>query len=942
MSDQRAKPFFEALDDLMAPFACNRILALKSVFVKFGQYIGSRADIIPPKWSAVLAKLQDDMPSDTPEYVERCIEEEFGYKIEDIFESFDLTPMASASVAQVHRGVVRSGVCPKGDRTTTDIERYGLDDNFINAEMEVAIKVQHEGIEEIMTADTIAFARIVKFIAWLNPRFAIAETLLNAWKKEMLKELDFSIEAENLWNVRHNMRNAGLLNDDDLDYLSTSYQGSQVIVPKPIHAFVSKRAFCMTYVHGFKITDLEQLDLFAVDRSALVKRVIQAYSNQLYVDGLFNADPHAGNLMVSISDDGTARPVLLDFGMVVTVPEEQRLGYCKLVQALSELSVSGVSEAMSQVGYKNSQSELHPERDLEFFSFLLRDTGDRKSQRESASRFRRRRKKQRKGDLADDPNAEGRFFANFPDSLIFLFRVLGLIRGLCTTLDAPISYMDIMGDYAKVGLLKHNLKASSADAQSINPAVPKSPRRMSLNSRVGDLIKNAAKVPWEPSTEEGFAVEDFLGCQVFCMQNNQVVVDAYGGVLDELVLDIVSEKTLFPLMDLTRVIPVLILLNLVDNKVVSLSDPIALHWAEFKDKRLTIQQLLSYSSQIEDLINPSIAASRFKNESELHALFETTQPPFVIGAGSTSKYTMLTFGYIISGLLRGVMKQSLSETFETFLKKSIGQEDLCLCADGLLSQGDGSRTVATVRNGFARALRGIVMGGGPGAASLFNSSSGVDLKSQPNPSKKEGKAATDAIEPSLLNASQGQPWTEAKSDYETPEPAPSVKPESVATTKAVGGPLDTMDITLPSGVLLDPCSVNSRAVRDCIVPSFSGFGTASAFTRFVENMVFSLSEETLSRLCTTVLTKETNQLFGTWNWGYGFQVYKLEPSGVHALVHHAFGGSLLVIVPSKKIVLTVLVNCLTLDRTFTREVVSLVLKELGLSSGGTELFGGMF
>jgi len=93
------------------------------------------------------------------------------------------------------------------------------------------------------------------------------------------------------------------------------------------------------------------------------------------VDGLFNADPHPGNIFVSVNEElGVARPVLLDFGMVVTLPAENRLGYCELMHSLSSLSVSGVSAAIRRAGYQNTQSSAHPERDLEFFAFLLRDT----------------------------------------------------------------------------------------------------------------------------------------------------------------------------------------------------------------------------------------------------------------------------------------------------------------------------------------------------------------------------------------------------------------------------------------------------------------------------------------------------------------------------------------------------------------------------------------
>jgi hypothetical protein len=289
-------------------------------------------------------------------------------------------------------------------------------------------------------------------------------------------------------------------------------------------------------LQGFKITDKERLSLYAVDTTALMARVVQAYAQQLFCDGFFNADPHAGNLFVSVQG-GVCRPVLLDFGMTVTLDAKTRLGYCALVQAIGarpchsdptplasqrapwrragQLNMSGVAEAIKGVGYQNSESSRHPDRDFDFFQFLLRDTGSRAAQRKEGKQFFEKRVSQRKADQAahraakdaakaaeaagadakeEAEQAMGRFtqgsvalslcttahplhakFANniifgtsipeatvrpdprfmaeVPESLIFFFRVLGLIRGLCTTLDVALPYLPLMAGYARASLL---------------------------------------------------------------------------------------------------------------------------------------------------------------------------------------------------------------------------------------------------------------------------------------------------------------------------------------------------------------------------------------------------------------------------------------------------------------------------------------------------------
>lgn len=1032
MSATASTKVFESLDTVMAPYACNEILSLRSVFVKFGQYIGSRADIIPPKWALVLAKLQDDLPADDPKYVEKCIEEQFGFKIDKLFESFDLTPLASASVAQVHRAKIKPNVCPTG--------RIGPDGKieYIKEALDVAVKVQHQGIEAIMRSDVVAFGRIVSFIAWLNPRFEIAVTLLRAWEKEMLKELDFRVEAENLRNVRANLRQAGLLADNDYDYLDKRCVGSHVLVPRPIYGFISKRAFCMTFIHGFKITDLEQLSLFGVDRSALVKRVVQAYGCMIFVDGLTSADPHPGNLMVMISDNGTARPILLDFGMVVTLEPKQRLGYCKLVNSIANISVSGLSDAVAQVGYKNSQSDAHPERDLEFFAHLLRDTGDRKSQRQSQVEFRKRRKAQRTADLEQDPSKQGRFFANFPDSLIFLFRVLGLIRGLCTTLDAPISYLDIMGDYAKLGLLHDALEEAASSERkssvkselgSTRPTKGLTTREITLEKKVQHLLRETQQAAWQDlvetrdpslgSGEEGFVVDGFLGAQVCVMSSNRVIVNAFTGVEAELSPVCVDSETLFPLMDITRVLPVVAVLRLVEEGRISLADKISQHWTSFVDKHLTLGEVLSYSPKINDSMVPATKpANALANYEAVKQSLESTSK--LLSSASSSKkiadplqsqYSVFTFGFILTGLLEAVLSAPIKQIIEEELLNvhKLSGEAIYLSA----SQAPVNSRFAQTSNGFAKFVRTLAMGGAgssiaagmmnPGispsatsettgpemlsktrsSSSLISTSSRIELTSSevptsparsqssrtlragftsPEPAKTSSLSKVEQEPTKLpytrvsveLNGESEETLPRSSTNVKYKETAPQdsdtesddeeVSDEDIKDDEDQGGGLLPPGVKLPSGVMLDPCCVNSESLRKGIVPSFGGFATAKGAASLLDSF-FSrvLSKPAAKKLLYSAVRSESNQLFGHMAWSHGFQVCEMPDTRLTVLVMHAFGGSMIIAVPERRVTISIMVNCLTLDRATTREILALICKELNLTNAGVDqLFRGMF
>lgn len=552
------------------------------------------------------------MPADPPRYVQQTVEAAFGENLWDIFEEFSFKPLASASVAQVHEAKLK------------------LSDG---ATCRVAVKVQHYGIAAIMMSDFVAFSRIIDFIAWLNPDYEVAQVFLRAWKTEMLKELDFRIEADNIFTVRENLRRVGFVCDDDENYLDDTYGGSKIIVPRVIKQFVEKQCFLMSFVDGFKITDIEQLELYGVDKKALCTRIVQAYAVQLYVDGVFNADPHPGNLFVTVDKSGEVRPVLLDFGMVVRLKDAERLGYCQLLSSIAQLSVSGVAEAIKQVGYQNSQSEMHPLRDMEFFAHLLRDTGDRKTSRKMSKRFRAQRKAQRKADLAKDSSSQGRFFKQFPDSLIFLFRVLGLIRGLCAILGVEISYIELMGDYARLGLLLEKQKTARKMEQ------PKLKRSPSLAPTLEHRLRNVART--------GAIEEDVIGLQVVVMARGKRLVELAEGCEGFDSEQRVDGSSLFPLLDLSQIMPTFAMLLLVDRGLLNLDDKISSYLTQFKSKQATVYDLLTHSALLSDAVSPMTYVNDLTKRDVLRRqCFDSAEHA---GVGSSAQYKVFTFGVVSRG-----------------------------------------------------------------------------------------------------------------------------------------------------------------------------------------------------------------------------------------------------------------------------------------------------
>ena len=234
---------FESLDYFIAPYITFELGRLRSIFVKFAQYFGARSDVVSSVWTESLSKLQDACPNSSSEYVKTIIEKEFNRPIEEIFTSFDMTPIASASIAQVHTATVNVLAFDKPMDHCEDIEETDpsfdmhagstrASNSSTSTSIAVVVKVQHENVKEIMTSDMTISIKLAKLAARLDSRWEVSPfivvcvicmyvcvyvcvdlltyhitpvqilcKLLEGWKKTMDDELDFNIEAKNMMEV---------------------------------------------------------------------------------------------------------------------------------------------------------------------------------------------------------------------------------------------------------------------------------------------------------------------------------------------------------------------------------------------------------------------------------------------------------------------------------------------------------------------------------------------------------------------------------------------------------------------------------------------------------------------------------------------------------------------------------------------------------------------
>jgi len=284
----------------------NDLEKLGPTFIKLGQLLSTRADFLPTPYLDALTRLQDQIEPFNFEEVERIVSSELGVRLSKAFADFEPAPTAAASLAQVHRACMRDGRA-------------------------VAVKVQRPNIREQIIEDLDALGEIAEFLdshTELGKRYEFSN-MLSDLRKSLLRELDFTREAQNLITIGENLA-----------------EFADIIVPEPIEDYTTTRVLTMEYVEGKKITLLNPLRFLEIDGSRLADQLFRAYLKQLLIDGLFHADPHPGNVFLTPDD----RIALLDLGMVGRLSRTFQDDLLRLLLAISEGRGEAAAEAAIKMG----------------------------------------------------------------------------------------------------------------------------------------------------------------------------------------------------------------------------------------------------------------------------------------------------------------------------------------------------------------------------------------------------------------------------------------------------------------------------------------------------------------------------------------------------------------------------------------------------------------
>lgn len=379
------------------------ILELQGLFIKVGQLLSIMANFLPEEFRQELEGLQDQVPPRAYAEIAPRIEEELGAPVDELFDDFHREPIASASLGQVHEAKTKEG-------------------------QRVAVKVQHQDIDEMVRLDLKTIRRIITIVQWFVPLQGL-DGYYHQIKDLLKQELDFNGEADNIEKIAKNFE-----------------KDPRVHFPVPVREFSTSRVLTTTFVEGKKLTDLAGLDAMGIDKKELASRLVRVYCQMIFVDGIYHADPHPGNILVNSDGDF----VLLDFGAVAELSQPMREGIPEFLEGVIRRDTDRLIKALRKMGFLSRTSdEAVSEKIIEYFhqkfqeevkleSFNLKDIKI-DPQRGFENLLDLRKMNVGLKELSDA--------FHIPRDWVLLERTILLVYGCCSMLDPELNPMGIIQPY---------------------------------------------------------------------------------------------------------------------------------------------------------------------------------------------------------------------------------------------------------------------------------------------------------------------------------------------------------------------------------------------------------------------------------------------------------------------------------------------------------------
>ena len=384
---------------------------LGTTFIKFAQIASNRPDLLPEELIAELAKLQDSAPAVPVEHIKAILTNAFPRPLDELLDEFDETPLASASIAQVHRAKLKGG-------------------------KEVVLKIQRPNIKTEIDIDISILHNLVSIIDSYFPKYQVYNPgeLVKMFEQSILEELSFRIEANNLKQFKRMF-----------------VDNSDVYVPDIYEELCTDEVLCLEYIDGYKITDLESLRKFRITGRDLALRGISLYFEQVFEHGFFHADPHPGNIFVM--EDG--KIAFIDYGMMGTVIESDKIQFANILLSMYEKDVEGLKKAILKFSKGLDRSKR---RELEYdIVYFLRNYTNLAIENIDGNEVMK--------------GLNALFFdykIQIPAKLLLLLKALMIIEGVGLKLDPEYDIIANIGPFAK------KLMSKKYNAQSLRTGMIKS------------------------------------------------------------------------------------------------------------------------------------------------------------------------------------------------------------------------------------------------------------------------------------------------------------------------------------------------------------------------------------------------------------------------------------------------------------------------------------
>lgn len=403
---------------------------LGSTFVKIGQILSTRPDLLPEDFISEFQKLQDAVKQESSEEIIKIIESEMNSSIEELFIHFDEEPIASASMAQVHKAKTKEG-------------------------LEVVVKVQRPGIREKMLGDISILRDIAKItsLTFHDTTVNLTDVVEELWNSAN-DELDFIKEADNIMLFA--------VNNNGVNYIR---------VPKVFKEFTTSKVITMEYIDGVKISNCLGLEKQGYDLEDIAKKLIQNYFKQVFEDGFFHGDPHPGNILINMR-----KIVYIDFGIMGVMDENTREKFMEFLYGIAMMDLWTITESVMKIGVINGKVDKNKlyEDIREIYNKYIDSTLENLNIAEMIDEVFKVCK---------------RNYISMPRDMVILLKGVMTLEGLITTINPKISMIDIIIPYVKDQIInKKDFKKEINDDLITLAVAYKS--IIKFPSLINDLMKN--------------------------------------------------------------------------------------------------------------------------------------------------------------------------------------------------------------------------------------------------------------------------------------------------------------------------------------------------------------------------------------------------------------------------------------------------------------------